>query len=460
MRATLFEGTVLEHLATMADGSFDAVLTDVPYGLGTQPSPEEILAYLGGAELVTGDFMARDWSVPSVHTWREILRALKPGGYVLTFAGPRTVDLISLGLRMAGFEVRDVITYAWTFGTGFPKSQDASKALDNAAGADREVVGPNPHARPSDGQTFNAMGVKTYPPLTAPASDLAAAWEGYGTALKPAFEPIILARKPMIGTLAENIAAHGTGALNIDASRIEGPPSVGGKGGDGLGYHGADAVRTIDRSMSSGRWPANVILDDGAAALLDAQTGDCPSSPYRANHVTSSVLSLTHRTAGGYSDTGGASRFFYVAKASREERDLGCDDLPFRTAAETTDSEEGQARLDSPRTGAGRTSGARNHHPCVKPVDLCRWLAGLLLPPPREGAPRRLLVPYAGSGSEMIGGLLAGWDEVVGIEMDPEFCPIARARIALAESRPGAFAPDAAKPKTVDPRQASLFGGT
>lgn len=580
---TINHAQVLGALAVMPDASFDAILTDVPYGFGNhQPTAEELLAYLGGAELDTGgDFMGHDWNVPSVHTWREFLRVLKPGGFLFSFAGPKTIDLIAIGIRAAGFEVRDTIASAWTFGTGFPKSQDASKAIDamylsrwlderplekawyvaasawlsakvkkgqpkpidehalamqeaieRAAGTWREVVADDPQAAKRNKTTskfesvYGAINDAPSCPITAAGTELAAIWDGQGTALKPSFEPIILARKPMPATLAENIEEHGVGALAIDAARIGVAKRVPGAVGDyptrGFGNYKAQTGDESGHNPNIGRWPANLILahlpgcvpvgtakikaapawndnrppstftgaktsevhhSDGdgtetverwecvegcAVAELDASAGALSShGPASGPSRTSPNLAVAHGPRAGtaapapfYRDTGGASRFFYCAKASREERDRGCEHLPLRSAAEVTDSAEGAARLDSPRTGAGRTSGARNHHPCVKPVDLCRYLARLLLPPAgRPHGPRRILVPYAGSGSEMIGALLAGWDEVVGIERDADFVAILEARVAHAERNPRAFEPDApTKTAPVDPRQVDLFG--
>ncbi len=426
-------GDVVEVLHGYPDCSFDAALFDPPYGLGTrQPTAEELIAFVNGATLDTGgDFMGKDWHVPSVRFWRELLRVLKPGAPVIAFGGTRTVWLINLGLCVAGFETRDLL--AWMYGSGFPKSLDVSKAIDAAAGAVRAVVGSKVYGDGHVQNSSESIGFGGCDPaadtrkVTAPATEAARQWHGYGTALKPAFEPAVLARKPLEGTVAANVAKWGVGALAIDASRIEGPPRNPGfvnptqRDGD----WGMQRTGMVGSETPAGRWPANVLLDEEAGSLLDAQTGDRPSTPYRANTATGAVLPMTERTAGGYSDNGGASRFFYCAKAGRKERDLGCDSLPLKSAAEMTDSEEGQARLDSPRTGAGRTGGARNHHPTVKPIALMTYLARLLLPP----NPGAILVPFSGSGSEMIGCLKAGWPAVLGIERESEYVEIARARI-------------------------------
>lgn len=426
---------VLPLLRTLPDASFDACLTDVPYGIGDhQPTVEELIAYLRGAELDTGgDFMGRDWHVPSVPTWREILRVLKPGAPLASFAGARTGDLVSLGVRASGFEVRD--TLMWLYGQGMPHGFEDGGA------------------------------------------------EGHGTTLKPAWEPIILARRPFAGTVQENLARWGVGVLAIDACRIGTSKEV------PVSFSKHDLGRVNDdgwvpnRQHASGsdpnvgRWPSNVILDEDAAALLDEQSGERPSGK-----PTKGAAPTTKNTFGEFgsgrslvwhADVGGASRFFYVAKASREERDRGLEGMPrrktlFANGTHRRCPEHGAAVV--PHTnqytcGCAIAYGAKidreaskNTNPCVKPIGLTRWLARLKLPPPRS-APKRLLVTYAGSGSEMIGGLLAGWDEVVGIERELEFVEIARARVALAATNPRAFEPFAKRaPVRVAEGQASLFG--
>lgn len=378
-------GDVREELSRLEPESFDAVLCDPPYELG---------------------FMGRAWDRSGVafdaDVWRGVLRACRPGAHLMAAGGTRTYHRMACAIEDAGWEIRDCI--AWMYGSGFPKSLDVSKALDAAAGAVREVVGENPHARPSDGQSFHAMGIKTHPPITAPSTPAAVQWSGYGTALKPAHEPITLARKPLDGTVAANVTAHGCGGLAIDAGRVGTDDNLNGGAyvGDGKRASLFGLQNTgLSFVQPSGRWPANVILDPEAGAMLDAQTG----------------ADLD----------GGASRFFYCAKTSTSERNAGLDDLPELMCLD--DREPGSAGLDSPRAGAGRTGAARNPHPTLKPIDLTRYLARLMLPPPLD-RPRRLLVPFSGAGSEMIGALLAGWDEVVGIELSPEYADIARRRIA------------------------------
>jgi len=214
----LIHGDCLEVLRSMPDCSVDAVVTDPPYGLS---------------------FMGKKWDydVPSVEVWAECLRVLKPGGHLLAFAGTRTQHRMAVRIEDAGFEIRDMI--AWVYGSGFPKSLDVSKAIDKAAGADREVVSRQLHRkRSSVGGIMNTVEVPRYNTVTAPATDAAKQWQGWGTALKPALEPITVARKPLIGTVAENVLQHGTRAINVDGGRVEG-----------------------------GRWPANFIHDGSEEAI-------------------------------------------------------------------------------------------------------------------------------------------------------------------------------------------------
>lgn len=366
---SLAQGDVVEVLSGFNDCSFDALFCDPPYGFS---------------------FMGKKWDydVPSVETWRECLRVLKPGAPLLAFGGSRTFHRITVGIEDAGFEIRDVLM--WLYAKGFPKSLNVSKAIDG-----------------------KLRGILAETGYSGPAMQAAEQWAGYGTALKPAYEPVILARKPLDGTVAANVTRWGVGGLAIDASR------VGMTLGNGLGGG-------VPVALDAGRWPANLLLDDAAGALLDASTAPTASIPYRANEASGAVLQLRQRAAGGYADAGGPSRFFYSAKVSTKEREAGCEALMLRSAGQVTEREDGSAGLDNPRAGAGRTGGARNHHPTLKPMSLTTYLARLIMPP----VPGVILVPFAGAGSEMIGALKAGWPAVFGIEREAEYLEIARARLA------------------------------
>lgn len=357
-------GDSRETLRSLPDASLDAAVTDPPYELG---------------------FMGKAWDGTGIAYdpafWREVLRVLKPGGHLLAFGATRTYHRMTVAIEDAGFEIRDSLH--WMYGTGFPKSLNVG--------------------------------------------------DGRGTALKPGHEPIVLARKPLVGTVAANVAAHGTGALNIDACRLgsgspRNPGFVNPKSA-GLLADRSENARLVGYTSPSGRWPPNVLLDEGAALELDEATRDTVKPAGAAGYVKpreSYSASGYHITGGSlfrYGDKGGPSRFFYVAKANRKERDFGCDALPERGGGEATDREDGSDGLKSPRAGAGRTGGARNHHPTVKPVDLMRYLCRLVTPP--GGV---VLDPFTGSGTTGMAALAEGC-RFIGCEREAEYLPIANARI-------------------------------
>jgi DNA modification methylase len=436
MTARLIHADCIEAMREMDEASVDAIVTDPPYHL---------------------TFMAKAWDRPDDHKpWAvEALRVLKPGGHLLAFGGTRTYHRLACAIEDAGFEIRDCI--AWMYGSGFPKSLDVSKAIDKAAGAEREVVGP---ATRHAGQSYQWAGEVRHPThsedkaaLTAPATPDAERWQGWGTALKPAFEPIVVARKPLAErNVASQVLATGTGALNIDGTRIEaGGERFGGgakaTGGFVEGYERGDGFAD---GSSLGRWPANVVLGhspdcdggseseedwqcapDCAVRLLDEQTGElhAPVSNGQRTAPQASSWSLgdveQHRT---YSDTGGASRFFlvvpsedrfrYVPKADREERERGLEHRS-RRALNWSSGEQSPGTFQA--EGTDRTS--TNPHPTVKPVELMRWLCRLVTPPGGT-----VLDPFTGSGSTGIAALREGFD-FIGIEREAEYVEIAQARI-------------------------------
>jgi site-specific DNA-methyltransferase (adenine-specific) len=370
----LLLGDCLEVLRTMPDASVDAVVTDPPYGLS---------------------FMGKKWDydVPSVEIWAECLRVLKPGGHLLAFAGTRTQHRMAVRIEDAGFEIRDMI--AWVYGTGFPKSLDVSKAIDKAAGAEREVVGHCKRTGKEAG-TYGAMAGDNL--ITAPATKAARQWAGWGTALKPALEPITMARKPLTGTVAANVLEHGTGALNVDGCRVgtgedKGVWPVTERRHNDVAW----TVQPVETDTTKGRWPANLIHDGSDEAVeLFPQTGPSSDRPRQntaaAHNSTASMGKASHDwTSGGHNDNGGsAARFFYTAKAAKSDRDDG------------------------------------NTHPTVKPTDLMRYLCRLVTPP--GGI---VLDPFMGSGSTGKAAMLEGF-EFIGIEREPSYHAIAEQRIGRA----------------------------
>jgi len=277
------------------------------------------------------------------------------------------------------------------YGSGFPKSLDVSKAIDKAAGAEREVVGigPNASRRPRAG-AGTTIHMPAGDPLTAPATDADREWSGWGTALKPAHEPIVVARKPLVGTVAANVLEHGTGALNIDGCRIAGEHIRTTNGGANEVY--GNLTYTAGQPWEShkqGRWPANVVLDEDQAAELDRQSGVSRSRIGKPRGAAPGTGWGMTATGAEYDDNGGASRFFYVAKAPAKER----------------------PKVDG------------TAHPTVKPLTLMRWLCRLVTPP--DGV---ILEPFAGSGTTIEAALMEGF-RVVGIEREADYLPLIQARL-------------------------------
>ena len=443
-------------MSCLPENSVDVMITDPPYGLSKQPDMAEVLKHwLAGDDYTAtgGGFMGKTWDsfVPGPATWKEAHRVMKPGAYAVVFAGSRTVDLMSVSLRLAGFGIVDMMH--WLYGVGFPKGVDITKAIDKqdavrdtraialeftawyrenilipnklvdqilgtnglaghfasqnaqphiatrenfekirpyfrtppterieylvdlrSVGSEnmknREVVGkhtkPNAVSVWSDKYDENEAGrnsAQTIGDITKPLTEEAADWGGWSTALKPAHEPIIVARKPMCGTYADNVLTWGTSAMNIGACKV------------------------------NGRWPGNVLHDGCLPEPMD--------------------------------------RYFYSAKATKADREDGLENFEWHSAGEVTGGrKEGSAGLDSPRAGAGRTGGAKNVHPTVKPTELMAWLCKLFTPPGGM-----ILDPFTGSGSTGRGAATHGFD-FMGYELDAQYAAIARARIdAVLERR-------------------------
>jgi len=509
-RWTVHQGDVREVLPTLEAQSFDAVLTDPPYELTS-----------GGK---TG-FMGKAWDGSGVAfevaVWAAVLAALRPGAHMLAFGGTRTFHRMTCAIEDGGFEVRDCCCYL--YGSGFPKSLDISKAIDKSAGAARGADHlPRGTRALVDGESYRGgVGTKQTQvdvPVPAPATDAAKVWDGMGTALKPAWEPCVLCRVPLDGTVAGNAQKHGVGGIAIDACRIgyvsDEDQAAAARAAQRL-CQDQNAGRTVYHDFNNGpaslqpyldkqtlgRWPANVLLshtdecrfvgaqDSGETAtqtrssdkvvsqnramggpnydtsvvgsahrppveiwdcvpdcpvrMLDEQSGNRPGMSGGGQHradYPGGMFGGINSTATARGDFGGASRFFFTSKASRSDRDHGLISGPTLSVRELLGRDPDSPGAKSPRAGAGGRH--RNPHPTVKPTDLIEYLAKLILPPRGIGRPRRLLVPFAGSGSEMIGALRAGWDEVVGIEL--EYADIARERLTHADV---AHQPD-------------LFGGT
>jgi site-specific DNA-methyltransferase (adenine-specific) len=374
-------GSCLDRLKELGDGTVDSIVTDPPYELG---------------------FMGKAWDASgiayNVDLWRECLRVLKPGGHLLAFGGTRTYHRMAVAIEDAGFEIRDSVH--WIYGSGFPKSLDVSKAIDKAAGAEREVIGTKrgTTADPSTGRTDmpgKATGVKQVGidlDITAPATDAVKRWQGWGTALKPAHEPIVVARKPLDGTVASNVLAHGTGAINVDACRVgEEVMPVTKSTGEIIGRSNslmAPLTKTEVIGSAVGRWPANVIFDETAGTEL-----------------------------------GETARFFYCPKPSRSERNAGTEHLPAKSWKANKPTPDSAKHGDSD----GRPNG--NNHPTVKPVALIRYLVRLVTPP--GGV---VLDPFLGSGTTAVAAIEEGFTWV-GCELTADYLPIISGRVRNAQRK-------------------------
>jgi len=375
----LMLGNCLDRLKELDDNSVDSIVTDPPYGLS---------------------FMGKKWDydVPAVNIWEECFRVLKPGGHLLAFAGTRTQHRMAVNIEDAGFEIRDMI--AWVYGSGFPKSHNISKAIDKMAGAEREVVGigaaSRPNAKNHNVRTRGDFSGDVFE--TVPATPEAQQWDGWGTALKPALEPITVARKPVAEkSIAENVLKYGTGAINIDASRVETNPEVddprlGGNGSWSTDNMAKNAYGDYEggqhSSHSSGRFPANLI-HDGSDEVVEL--------------------------------AGDSARFFYCAKASKKDRDEGLDHMEEQQFVQWQTGNGASGKPSS--MSEGRDTKRKNTHPTVKPTDLMKYLVRMVTP--KGGV---VLDPFMGSGSTGKACKLEGFD-FIGIEMDEEYFLLAKSRI-------------------------------
>ena len=420
---TVLHGDCREVMRTMPDNSVDSIITDPPYELG---------------------FMGKSWDSSGiaydVTVWQECLRVLKPGGHLLAFGGSRTYHRLACAIEDAGFQIRDQIM--WVYGSGFPKSLNIGKAIDKAAGAEREETGlPNGMNSCLGGSACKCQtdGLK-YSPTKHPAHSLPATaeakqWEGWGTALKPAHEPIVMARKPLDGTVANNVLTHGVGGINIDGCRIgraDGDDSSAGNrtanfatqetisGGNGSGGWSQNDM---------GRFPANFIHDGSDEVLELFPQSNGGAFPKKSNVPTGrhyeggwGAVDNGSRTEMG---EGSAARFFYCAKASKKDRNEGLDEFDeVRSGTERFNNTDGRKQELGE---SDRLTLTKNHHPTVKPTDLMRYLCRLVTPP--NGT---VLDPFTGSGSTGKAATLEGFN-FIGIEQSAEYVEIATARINHAK---------------------------
>ena len=423
----LINADCIEAMKAMPDNSVDSIVTDPPYELG---------------------FMGKSWDASgiafNVEVWREALRVIKPGGHLIAFSGSRTYHRMAVAIEDAGFQIRDQIM--WVYGSGFPKSHNIAKQLDKLAGVKGEVIGEKTGKGYSSQQEKNLEhGFREYKAGLphehadlneyALASDEAKQWDGWGTALKPAHEPMVLARKPVIGTVANNVLTFGVGGLNIDGSRVGSEGGTKLVEGDfvpvpeeekvyGLGHKNYAFGKPVE---GLGRFPANFIHDgsDEVVALFPSNVrggAGATNIGLVSFDVSNKNLGQKLTSQAGLADSGSAARFFYCAKASKRDRNEGLEG--FEAKRDHDGRADGGVGGDNPRN---RTNNAKlNHHPTVKPVTLMQYLVRLVTPP--NGI---VLDPFMGSGSTGKACAYEGF-EFIGIDQSAEYVAIAQARIDFA----------------------------
>lgn len=474
-------------LASLKANSIDAIVTDPPYGLSNhsmQDVQDCLSAWIKGEEYKPNKrgFMGKSWDawVPGPEIWRECYRVLKPGGHMLVFAGTRSQDLMGIAVRLAGFELRDTIQ--WIYGSGFPKSHDVSKAIDREAGQDRELLCTIDPRSTFDGRERTSAAINTKwreaegrddvrdlskKDITVPATEAAKKWEGWGTALKPAYEPILMCRKPLEGTMAQNVLEHGTGALNIDGCRVAVDPEV-----------DASQLRTMNRNQRTGdqneqtwglsknrgdtptvvrpegRWPANIILSHSPDCKLrgmkkvkgaSTENGDVPAGE------EGSTIPLRRGSFVDRTDENGMEEVedwecvegcpiweFPITKSGKMSQHIDGGSFnvfgkQYPRDVETIGDQGSVARFfycakaSRKERNAGLSDGDKNNHPTVKPLSLMRYLVRMVTP--LGGV---VLDPFCGSGSTGCAAVQEGMS-FLGIDLSEAYCEIAVARIAVCK---------------------------
>ena len=423
----LYQGNMLDMLEVIEPNSIDSIITDPPYEL---------------------NFMNKGWDNSGIafqkETWEKCYQALKSGGYLLAFGGSRTFHRIACAIEDAGFEIRDTIM--WLYGSGFPKSLNIGLAIDKKNGVDNRTgnivkgVGSNNTNSMKNGLGESQEFANEYEERIAQNE-----WQGWGTALKPSFEPIIVARKPFKGSLVDNVIEYGVGGINIYECRVENTNAdsydlekrqiskATGSNNDG---HFLDELHNKDAKhgvTNLGRFPANTILTYDETDFEEV-CGGFPNTKGNGNirHNKNDGKGYNcYSNYGdcdtkGYDDSGSASRYFYCAKASKKDRDEGLDDFEEKTAGQRTNRKEGSAGINA---YAGATGKARNIHPTVKPTELMQYLVRLVSP---NGA--IILDPFNGSGSTGKAVMYENKErnknyKYIGIELTEEYLPISKARI-------------------------------
>jgi len=412
---TIHNENCLDSMNRMSDNSIDSIVTDPPYGL---------------------KFMSKKWDydVPSVAIWKECLRVLKPGGYLLSFAGTRTQHRMAVNIEDAGFEIRDMI--AWVYGSGFPKSHNIGKAVDKLQGNERESLGVDNSLSRKDGREGSSMSRQQG--QTGEVTKGTTKYEGWGTALKPALEPITVARKPLSEkTVAKNVLKYGTGGINIDGCRIaldgdykckaNGRPSQ-------TGLNDNYIPEEANQRDTQGRFPANFI-HDGSQEVLDLFPHSKSGAMRKPYEYTNNGYSLG-APAGSTkqiheASEGSASRFFYCAKTSKKERNEGLEDFPDKKSPRRDDGQPLGMNTSTHRPdGSIRNEVApkKNNHPTVKPIALMSYLCRLVTP-----ADGLIYDPFMGSGSTGKAAKIEGFS-FIGSELSEDYFNIAKSRLGKSNN--------------------------
>lgn len=479
----IIHSDILAWAASYDGPKFHALLCDPPYHLtettkrfGNANAAPAQYGSDGMFQRAARGFMGRSWDGGAIafqaETWAALAQHLYPGAFLFAFAGTRGYHRMTCAIEDAGFIIHPAI--GWSFGSGFPKATRIDTQIDRRAGAERVTIGKHPNPGSVKPRIAMGDGWQPSPDITAPVTALAQAWQGHrygGQVLKPAFEFICVAQWPHTGRAIDGIVEHGAGALWIDGARI---------GSDAVRPNGVAKQGTIaydnyaglsePSEWRAGRWPANLVLTHSldcnghcvpgcAVAALGEQSGERTAGGDKSGLEPSPLTSGIYNERNpvpfvGHNDAGTAARFFfngdymyerledtnpliYTAKALQAEREAGLDPrqlalLGLDERNESTINDGRKTPIDNAYQRGETTR--RNIHPTIKPIALARHLATLLLPP-AEYAPRRLLIPFAGAGSEMIGAMLAGWEEVIGVELESDHVAIAEARLAYWRQR-------------------------
>ena len=429
----LYQGSMLDMLEIIEPNSIDSIITDPPYEL---------------------NFMGKGWDNAGISfqpdTWKKCYEVLKPGGYLLAFGGSRTFHRIACAIEDAGFEIRDTIM--WLYGSGFPKSQNIGKMYDKKMGNDREIIGETKTGKTSlgDGSGWdtsqNMKDIKASGKIDITKGS--SKFEGWGSALKPSYEPIIVARKPFKGSLVDNVIKNGVGGINIDECRVGTNDKVkmnirdtsscsDGWNRPWMEDKEKDRIRqeiAIEKANNLGRFPANTILtydetdfDEVCGGFPNTKTGNV--KPHKNNGVKKDIFGFnkdfTYMLSNHIGDSGSASRYFYCAKASKKDRDEGLEEFEEKNTMCDRNPELASANMPQNRSGNLR----KNTHPTVKPTTLMQYLVRLVTP--NNGT---ILDPFNGSGSTGKAVMYENKErnknyKYIGIELTEEYLPIAKARI-------------------------------